>query len=105
MLCRACSRWTRGAEPGSQCSDSVGLVLADSSIVTSSPYRKILVQFDVEVAALAWALISFNLALALFVSATGGFCRLLANARLRRRSRHLCSRVTRLCLRPRSARS
>ena len=42
----------------------VGLVLADSSIVTLA-LPKILVQFDVEVAALAWALISFNLALAL----------------------------------------
>jgi MFS family permease len=43
---------------------SVGLVLADSSVVTVA-LPKILVQFDVEVATLAWALISFNLALAL----------------------------------------
>ena len=43
---------------------SVGLVLADSSVVTLA-LPKILVQFDVEVATLAWALISFNLALAL----------------------------------------
>src|SRR6059036_2968981 len=43
---------------------SVGLVLADSSIVTLA-LPKILVQFDVEVGTLAWALISFNLALAL----------------------------------------
>ena len=43
---------------------SVGLVLADSSVVTLA-LPKILVQFDVEVSTLAWALISFNLALAL----------------------------------------
>jgi MFS family permease len=43
---------------------SVGLVLADSSVVTVA-LPKILVQFDVEVSTLAWALISFNLALAL----------------------------------------
>jgi len=43
---------------------SVGLVLADSSVVTLA-LPKILVQFDVQVATLAWALISFNLALAL----------------------------------------
>src|SRR5262245_36913668 len=43
---------------------SVGLVLADSSVVTLA-LPKILVQFDVEVGTLAWALISFNLALAL----------------------------------------
>ena len=43
---------------------SVGLVLADSSVVTLA-LPKILVEFDVEVSTLAWALISFNLALAL----------------------------------------
>jgi MFS family permease len=43
---------------------AVGLVLADSSVVTLA-LPKILVQFDVEVSTLAWALISFNLALAL----------------------------------------
>jgi MFS family permease len=43
---------------------SVGLVLADSSVVTLA-LPKILVQFDVKVSTLAWALISFNLALAL----------------------------------------
>jgi MFS family permease len=43
---------------------SVGLVLADSSVVTVA-LPKILVQFDVEVSTLAWALISFNLALAM----------------------------------------
>ena len=43
---------------------AVGLVLADSSVVTLA-LPKILVQFDVEVGDLAWALISFNLALAL----------------------------------------
>ena len=43
---------------------SVGLVLGDSSVVTLA-LPKILVQFDVEVSTLAWALISFNLALAL----------------------------------------
>jgi len=43
---------------------SVGLVLADSSVVTLALPR-ILVQFDVEVSTLAWALVSFNLALAL----------------------------------------
>src|SRR5262245_28899861 len=43
---------------------SVGLVLADSSVVTLA-LPKILVQFDVQVSTLAWALISFNLALAL----------------------------------------
>jgi MFS family permease len=43
---------------------SVGLVLADSSVVTVA-LPKILVQYDVEVSTLAWALISFNLALAL----------------------------------------
>jgi MFS family permease len=43
---------------------SVGLVLADSSVVTLA-LPKILVRFQVEVATLAWALISFNLALTL----------------------------------------
>jgi len=43
---------------------SVGLVLADSSVVTVA-LPKILIQYDVEVSTLAWALISFNLALAL----------------------------------------
>ena len=43
---------------------SVGLVLADSSVVTVA-LPKILIQFEVEVSTLAWALISFNLALAL----------------------------------------
>jgi MFS family permease len=42
---------------------SVGLVLADSSVVTLA-LPDILAQFDVEIATLAWALISFNLALA-----------------------------------------
>ena len=77
---------------------SVGLVLADSSIVTLA-LPKILVQFDVEVAALAWALISFNLALALS-ALPAAFVAPLANACLRRRSRHLCSRVARLCSSP-----
>jgi MFS family permease len=43
---------------------AVGLVLADSSVVTLA-LPKILAEFDVEVATLAWALTSFNLALAL----------------------------------------
>jgi MFS family permease len=43
---------------------SVGIVLADSSVVTIA-LPKILAQFDVEIATLAWALTSFNLALAL----------------------------------------
>jgi MFS family permease len=43
---------------------SVGLVLADSSVVTIA-LPEILAQFDVEVATLAWALTSFNLALAI----------------------------------------
>src|SRR4029453_19660161 len=43
---------------------SVGLVLADSSVVTRALPR-ILAEFDVEIATLAWALTSFNLALAL----------------------------------------
>ena len=43
---------------------SVGLVLADSSVVTLA-LPKILAEFDVEIATLAWALTSFNLALAL----------------------------------------
>ena len=43
---------------------SVGLVLADSSVVTLA-LPQILAEFDVEVATLAWALTSFNLALAL----------------------------------------
>ena len=43
---------------------SVGLVLADSSVVTVA-LPKILIQYEVEVGTLAWALISFNLALAL----------------------------------------
>src|SRR5438034_11808589 len=43
---------------------SVGLVLADSSVVTVA-LPKILIRYEVEVATLAWALISFNLALAL----------------------------------------
>jgi MFS family permease len=42
---------------------SVGLVLADSSVVTLA-LPEILAQFDVEIATLAWALTSFNLALA-----------------------------------------
>ena len=43
---------------------SVGLVLADSSVVTLA-LPEILAEFHVEVATLAWALTSFNLALAL----------------------------------------
>jgi MFS family permease len=43
---------------------SVGLVLADSSVVTIA-LPEILARFDVEIATLAWALTSFNLALAL----------------------------------------
>jgi MFS family permease len=43
---------------------SVGLVLADSSVVTIA-LPDILARFDVEIATLAWALTSFNLALAL----------------------------------------
>src|SRR4029450_3617280 len=43
---------------------SVGLVLADSSGGTLA-LPKILAEFDVEIATLAWALTSFNLALAL----------------------------------------
>ncbi|HET7857127.1 MAG TPA: MFS transporter [Gaiellaceae bacterium] len=43
---------------------SVGLVLADSSVVTLA-LPDILAQFDVEIRTLAWVLISFNLALAL----------------------------------------
>jgi len=43
---------------------AVGLVLADSSVVTVA-LPKILIQYEVEVSTLAWALISFNLALAL----------------------------------------
>jgi MFS family permease len=43
---------------------SVGLVLADSSVVTIA-LPEILAQFDVEIETLAWALTSFNLALAL----------------------------------------
>ena len=43
---------------------SVGLVLADSSVVTLA-LPQILAEFEVEVATLAWALTSFNLALAL----------------------------------------
>jgi MFS family permease len=43
---------------------AVGLVLADSSVVTLA-LPDILARFDVEIATLAWALTSFNLALAL----------------------------------------
>jgi MFS family permease len=43
---------------------SVGIVLADSSIVTIA-LPEILAEFDVEVATVAWALTSYNLALAL----------------------------------------
>jgi len=43
---------------------SVGLVLADSSVVTVA-LPQILIRYEVEVSTLAWALISFNLALAL----------------------------------------
>jgi MFS family permease len=43
---------------------SVGLVLADSSVVTLA-LPDILARFDVEIATLAWTLTSFNLALAL----------------------------------------
>src|SRR5438067_6485611 len=43
---------------------SVGLVLADSSVVTVA-LPSILARYRVEVSSLAWALISFNLALAL----------------------------------------
>jgi MFS family permease len=43
---------------------SVGIVLADSSVVTIA-LPEILARYDVELATLAWALTSFNLALAL----------------------------------------
>jgi MFS family permease len=43
---------------------AVGIVLADSSVVTIA-LPKILAQYDVEIETLAWALTSFNLALAL----------------------------------------
>jgi MFS family permease len=43
---------------------SVGVVLADSSVVTIA-LPEILARFDVEIATLAWALTSYNLALAL----------------------------------------
>jgi MFS family permease len=43
---------------------SVGIVLADSSIVTIA-LPEILAQYDVEIGTLAWVLTSFNLALAL----------------------------------------
>jgi MFS family permease len=43
---------------------SVGIVLADSSIVTIA-LPEILAQYDVEISTLAWVLTSFNLALAL----------------------------------------
>jgi MFS family permease len=43
---------------------SVGLVLADSSVVTVA-LPEILIRYEVEVSTLAWALISFNIALAL----------------------------------------
>jgi MFS family permease len=43
---------------------SVGLVLADSSVVTVA-LPDILIRYEVEVSTLAWALISFNIALAL----------------------------------------
>ena len=43
---------------------SVGIVLADSSVVTIA-LPEILAQYDVEIQTLAWALTSFNLALAL----------------------------------------
>jgi len=43
---------------------SVGLVLADSSVVTIA-LPEILARYDVEIATLAWALTSYNLALAL----------------------------------------
>ena len=43
---------------------SVGLVLADSSVVALA-LPKSLAEFDVEISTLAWALTSFNLALAL----------------------------------------
>lgn len=43
---------------------SVGIVLADSSVVTIA-LPEILGRFDIEIATLAWALTSFNLALAL----------------------------------------
>ena len=43
---------------------SVGIVLADSSVVTIA-LPEILARYDVEIETLAWALTSFNLALAL----------------------------------------
>ena len=43
---------------------AVGIVLADSSVVTIA-LPEILARYDVELATLAWVLISFNLALAL----------------------------------------
>jgi MFS family permease len=43
---------------------AVGVVLADSSVVTIA-LPEILGRYDVEIATLAWALTSFNLALAL----------------------------------------
>ena len=42
---------------------SVGLVLADSSVVTIA-LPEILARYDVEIETLAWALTSYNLALA-----------------------------------------
>ena len=53
---------------------SVGLVLADSSVVTIA-LPEILARYDVEIATLAWALTSYNLALALAASPGGTLAR------------------------------
>ena len=62
-------------EPGRACplGLSVGLVLADSSVVTIAPAERSCAQFDVEVATLAWALTSFNLR-SRGLCPAGGFC-------------------------------
>lgn len=55
---------TRVRTPVALLAMSVGIVLADSSVVTIA-LPEILAQYDVEIATLAWVLTSFNLALAL----------------------------------------
>ena len=77
---------------------SVGVVLADSSVVTIA-LPEILAQYDVEIATLAWALTSYNLALALAALPAAFLGASPPDSRLRRRHRPLRGCIARLRLR------
>ena len=82
---------------------SVGIVLADSSVVTIA-LPEILAQYDVEIATLAWVLTSFNLALAVSALPAAFVARRRPAHGLRRRRRRLRGRVARCARsRPRSS--